>query len=311
MPELPEVETIRRHLERHVVGRTIASVWTSGLALRRPVPRTFAAALAGRSIAGVGRHGKFLILALDDGARLVAHLGMTGKFLLRLPEIAADPKPAHTHAELRFTDGAILLFVDPRRFGLLDFRPAGAGDDGLGPPGSGIDPVAEQLTGERLRGLFRRCRGPIKHVLLDQRRIAGIGNIYACEILFRAAIAPRRLVHTLKPEERERLAGEIHIVLGRAIENRGTTFSDFRDLDDRPGDYAVALQVYDREGEACLRCGTTIRRIVQTGRSTFWCPGCQRREVRNVARNSAGLNGRNGSAVPRVTNPRRRNRRAL
>ena len=279
MPELPEVETVRRALERHATGRTVRSVWLSGLALRKPVPPALARGAKGRTVRGVRRHGKFLLVDLDGGARIVAHLGMTGHFRFH----ASDPGPparlpAHTHALLRFADGTALAYEDPRRFGMLDWAPAATSDaQAIGATGSGIDPLAEKIDGERLRRVFAGCRGPIKHLLLDQKRIAGIGNIYASEALFRAGIGPRRLVHTLSRDERERLAREIHAVIDHAVEHRGTTFSNFSDLDDRPGTYATALLVYDREGEPCTRCGAAIRRFVQTGRSTYWCATCQRR----------------------------------
>ncbi len=289
MPELPEVETVRRHLERHVVGRTVATVWTSGKSLRRPVPRALVRGAAGRTIAGVRRHGKFLILDLDGGARIVGHLGMTGAFLLRSAEAAAatatrSARPAHVHVVFTFEDGAQLWYEDARRFGLLDWVAAGATDDGLGPTGAGLDPMVERLDATRMKALFARCRGPVKTLLLDQKRIAGIGNIYASEALFRAGIGPRRGMHTLDAAERTRLADEIHAVLDRAVEHRGTTFSDFRDLDERPGSYGSELTVYDREGKACVRCGATVKRIVQGGRSTFYCGKCQTKGYARAAR---------------------------
>jgi len=279
MPELPEVETVRRHLERHLVGRTVARAWSSGKALRRPVPRRLGHLIAGRKVQGVRRHGKFLLLDLADGARIVAHLGMTGQFRFHAVAPASTAAlPAHTHVLVTFADGSAVSYVDARRFGMVDWLAPGADERiALGPPGRGVDPMVERIDGARLRELYARCHGPIKPALLDQKRIAGIGNIYACEALFRAAIAPTRRAHLLSADERERLAREIHAVLDRAVEHRGTTFSDFKDLDDRPGGYATSLLVYDREGEPCGRCGGTIRRLVQTGRSTYWCPGCQKR----------------------------------
>jgi formamidopyrimidine-DNA glycosylase len=289
MPELPEVETVRRHLERHVIGRTIASVWTSGLALRRPIPRALAAGAHGRAIRAVRRHGKFLLLDLDGGARIIAHLGMTGKFVFHAEGSAsagagrrASTREPHTHAIFRFADGSSLAYLDARRFGLLDWAAAGSADDRLGPTGSGLDPMVERLDADRMARLFARCRGPVKQLLLDQKRIAGIGNIYASEALFLAGIGPRRLVHTLTRDERARLAEHIHGVLDRAVVSRGTTFSDFRDLDDRPGEYASSLLVYDREGEACTVCKTPIKRIVQAARSTYFCPTCQKRGGRTT-----------------------------
>jgi len=277
MPELPEVETVRRHLERHVVGRTIVSVATSGKALRRPLPRGLAVRVRGRTLCAVGRHGKFLILELDDGSSLVAHLGMTGAFLFRPAGTDDDEAGPHVHARFSFADGSALWYEDARRFGLLDWAAPGRTGDRLGPGGGGLDPMRERLDGARLKALFLRCRGPVKTLLLDQKRIAGLGNIYASEALHRAGIGPRRGVHTLSAPERERLAHEIHAVLEHAVEHRGTTFSNFRDLDERPGAYGSELLVYDREGEPCGRCGRAIRRIVQGGRSTFFCPGCQTR----------------------------------
>ncbi|MEP7029110.1 MAG: DNA-formamidopyrimidine glycosylase family protein, partial [Candidatus Eisenbacteria bacterium] len=219
MPELPEVETVRRALQQHVIGRRVRSVWLSGLALRKTVPAALVRHAPGRTIEGVRRHGKFLLIDLDGGARLVAHLGMTGHFRFH----ASDPGPprglpAHTHAVLRFDDGSALSYEDPRRFGMIDWAEAGVPDaQAIGPTGMGLDRMAERLDGKRLGVLFARCSGPIKHLLLDQKRIAGIGNIYACEALFRARIGPRRLVHTLAADERERLAREIHEVLDHAV----------------------------------------------------------------------------------------------
>jgi len=294
MPELPEVETVRRALERHVTGRTVRTVWLSGLALRKPVPLVLARRAPGRTILGVRRHGKFLLVDFDGGARIVAHLGMTGHFRFH----ATEPGPpsslvAHTHAVLHFVDGSALSYEDPRRFGMLDWASPGVADSvALGPTGAGLDPMVERMDGARLALLFARCRGPIKHLLLDQKRIAGIGNIYASEALFRAGIGPRRLAHTLSLPERNRLALEIHAVLDQAVEGRGMTLSDFRDLDERPGSYGESLLVYDREGEPCLKCGASIRRIVQTGRSTFFCAECQRKSSSGSSRARSRAKGR-------------------
>jgi formamidopyrimidine-DNA glycosylase len=149
--------------------------------------------------------------------------------------------------------------------------------------------MVERLDADRLAKLWARCRGSVKQLLLDQKRIAGIGNIYASEALFLAGISPRRLVHTLSHDERARLAEHIHGVLDRAVVSRGTTFSDFRDLDDRPGEYASALLVYDREGEPCRACATPIKRIVQAARSSYFCPTCQRKGgTRTRPRTSSG-----------------------
>jgi len=282
MPELPEVETVRRHLARRVPGRVVSSVWTSGLALRKALPRGFRGSFAGGRFTAVRRIGKFLYLdweAANGGAErsLLAHLGMTGRFL----HAGAPPetRPPHTHVEWRFEDGSALLFCDARRFGLLEWV---ARD--TRPPNVGADPTEGTITGEWLAAALARSRAPIKAFLMDQRRIAGLGNIYASEALFRAGISPRRRSRSLSREEAGRLAAAIHDTLGGAVRSRGTTFSDFRDLDDRPGEYGTSLLVYGREGEPCKRCGGRIRRIVQSGRSTFYCVTCQRKPAGRPSR---------------------------
>jgi formamidopyrimidine-DNA glycosylase len=275
MPELPEVETVRRHLERRVLGRPVAIVELSGHALRRPLPRGFAASFQGGRFTAVRRIGKFLFLDWETAAgeatrSLLAHLGMSGYFLHH--EAMPPERPAHTHVAWSFADGSALLFVDPRRFGLLEWVAREAR-----PANVGLDPTETPLEPEWLHAQLKRSRAPIKSFLLDQRRLAGVGNIYACEALFRARISPRRRSRALTREESVRLASAIDASLREAVEHRGTTFSDFRDLDDRPGEYGVALLVYARENEPCRRCGAKIRRITQSGRSTFYCPGCQRK----------------------------------
>lgn len=275
MPELPEVETVRRHLERRVPGRRVTRVWTSGKSLRKPLGRGFARAFAGGHFTGVRRVAKFLYLDWEDargrnGRSLRAHLGMTGRFIFRGSEVR--DRPLHTHAVWTFEDGASLLFCDARRFGLLEWV-----DRTERPAGVGIDPTETELTGELLHGLLRRARTPLKSFLMDQRRVAGLGNIYACEALFRARLSPRRRAAGLTRAEAERLATAIRDSLAEAVRFRGTTFSDFRDLDDRPGEYGSALFVYGREDLPCKTCGAPIRRLVQAGRSTFYCAICQRR----------------------------------
>jgi formamidopyrimidine-DNA glycosylase len=285
MPELPEVETVRRHLARRVPGKTVRSVWTSGKALRKPLTKGFRSSFAGGRFTGVRRIGKFLYLDWrsaqgKEERSLLAHLGMTGRFL----DSAAGERerPPHTHVVWTFEDGSSLLFCDARRFGLLEWV---ARDSR--PPNVGADPTEFQLSGEWLAAELAKSRAPIKSFLLDQRRLAGVGNIYACEALFLARISPRRRAHSLSEDEAQRLAEAIDSTLKAAIGNRGTTFSDFRDLDDRPGEYATSLLVYGREGEPCVRCGGTIRRIVQSGRSSFYCATCQRKPAASGKRSDA------------------------
>lgn len=285
MPELPEVETVRRHLASRVPGKAVRSVWTSGLALRKPLARGFRAAFAGGRFTGVRRIGKFLFLDWEsaDGRSdrsLLAHLGMTGHFLHS--KKGARERPPHTHVVWTFEDGSELLFADPRRFGLLewvakDSRPANVG----------ADPTEFALSGEWLAAELAKSKAPVKAFLLDQRRLAGVGNIYACEALFKAGISPKRRARTLSKDEAHRLAEAVDSTLKEAIGNRGTTFSDFRDPDDRAGEHAERLLVYGREGKPCLRCGNPVRRIVQSGRSSFFCGTCQRKPATRRDRNDA------------------------
>jgi len=273
MPELPEVETVRRMLETHVVGRTVRLVRLSGARLREAVPRGLPRQLRGRTLAGVRRHGKYLLLDLSGDLTLLSHLGMSGRWLF-YP--GALPRGlTHVHARIAFADGTQLWFQDPRRFGVLRAVPTGrlAADRALAQLGP--DPVATPPTGEALATLARGARVSAKNFLLDQRRIAGVGNIYASEILHRAGVDPRR---------------RTTLVLNEAIARMGTTFSMYRTLWNEPGTYGERLLVYDRADEPCRRCGTPIRRVVQGQRSTYFCPSCQ------PARPPAG-GGRRG--VPR------------
>ncbi len=275
MPELPEVETIRRMLQSTVRGRSIRSVRTSRLKLRSGIPRGLQSKLAGRRIREVRRAGKYLLLDLDAGRTLIAHLGMSGRWLF----FPAPPHPAlpHVHLRLAFGDGSQLWFQDARRFGLL--RLVATSDAARDPTlaSLGPDPLAPPLTGETLRARARGARASVKSLLLDQRRLAGLGNIYASEVLFRAGVDPRRRAARLRAPEWEAIAAAVVEVLGEAIERMGTTFSMYRTLWGEPGGFADRLRVYDRAGLPCRRCGASIRRIVQGQRATFYCPACQSR----------------------------------
>jgi len=273
MPELPEVETVRRMLESSVLGRTVRSVRLSGLKLRERVRPDLPRRLAGRRFVTARRIGKYLLLDLDGGLTILSHLGMSGRWLFH----AQVPRrsPPHVHARIRFADGSQLWFQDPRRFGLLRLVETErlAADPSLALLGP--DPVAEPLTGDGLLALATGARVSVKTFLLDQRRIAGIGNIYASEILHRAGLDPRTRAGAVRPERWAMVARETTAVLGEAIDRFGTTFSAYRTLWNEPGSNGENLRVYDRRGEPCQTCGTAIRRIVQGARSTFFCPRCQ------------------------------------
>jgi formamidopyrimidine-DNA glycosylase len=273
VPELPEVETVRRMLEKNVLGRTIRRVLVSGKNLRLPIARTLPARLRGRTIHGLRRHGKYLLIDLDQEISLLSHLGMSGRWLFRTRNGSDDL--AHVHVDLRFRDGSELRFQDPRRFGLLKIVRSG---DAFRDPLLallGPDPVLTPPKGEWIAERARGMTIAVKNFLLDQRRIAGIGNIYASEILHRARVDPRRQAGRVTPDQWQAIAVEIPIVLRAAIERMGTTFSSYRTIWNEPGAYGEQLLVYDRAGEPCRACGRAIRRIVQGQRSTFFCPSCQ------------------------------------
>jgi formamidopyrimidine-DNA glycosylase len=298
MPELPEVETVRRMLEAHVVGRAIRSVRLSGARLREPVTRDLGRRVRGRSIRAVSRRGKFLVIELDGSLVLLSHLGMSGRWLFheRAPR---EPIP-HLHVALAFADSSELWFQDPRRFGLLRLVRAEnlERDRAIAPLGP--DPVLERPRGEALRERARGLTLSVKGFLLDQKKIAGIGNIYASEILHRAGVDPRRSAGSLRAAEWGAVAAEIPAVLEEAIARFGTTFSMYRTLWNEPGTYGEELRVYDRAAQPCRRCGTPIRRIVQGQRSTFFCPSCQPRRpatpTPSAARAAAPRRGRRSSA---------------
>jgi len=278
MPELPEVETVRRMLESAIVGRRVGSASVSRKRLRTSSLASLPARLVGRTFATPRRTGKFLMLDMDGGVTLLSHLGMSGRWLYWRPGWTPDGSLEHVHLKIAFEDGAILWFQDVRRFGMLRVVPSDALDRDPSLKLLGPDPLAVPRDGAALRTAARGARTSIKTWLLDQRRIAGLGNIYASEVLFRARVDPRRHAGTLAPEEWARVASEIPAVLEESIARQGTTFSTYRTIWNEPGEYGEQLLVYDRAGQPCRNCGTPLRRIVQSGRSTYFCPSCQRRE---------------------------------
>lgn len=273
MPELPEVETVRRTLAP-AIGARIAAVWDSGkpLHMQRRPPRKKLRALAGAKITGVRRHGKYLLVDTDRPESLLVHLGMTGRLCLHGKR---EPRAVHTHLVLDLGTRE-LRFADPRRFGQLDVllrarereHPALAA---LGPDAlvHGVDPAA------LLEISRRRRRTTLKAFLLDQSVIAGVGNIYASEALWRAGLRPTTRAHRLTGASAARLADAVREVIANALENGGTTLSDFVAADGAAGENADYLWVYDRAGQPCPRCGALIRRSVLGGRATYFCPTCQ------------------------------------
>lgn len=271
MPELPEVETIVRDLARLLPGSTIRKIEVVKADLiEGDTPEGFAKKIRGKKIRGVTRRAKNIVMDLG-GDRLLVNLGMTGRLLVTRAE---DEEPTHLGVRLGLDRGRELRYHDVRRFGRLwtmthDAWRAWDGE-------LGVEPLSDAFTVEWLRQAAARSRVAVKTWLMDQARVVGVGNIYASEALFRAKVDPRRSANTLAADEPARVRNGVRQVLTEAIEHRGTTFLDYRDASGGEGAFAARLKVYDREGQPCTVCGTPIERIVQGGRSTFFCPSCQR-----------------------------------
>lgn len=274
MPELPEVEVLRRSLEPHLVGDRVEGVVVRHRGLREPVDtRALRRAATGRRVLALRRRGKYLLVDLEAARTLVVHLGMSGR--LTLAPGAAPPEP-HEHVAFPLASGRRLRFRDPRRFGLVLALPTAALDRDPHFAHLGVEPLADGFSGETLRRAAAGRRGPVKSFLMDARVVVGAGNIYASEALFRAGVHPERSVARLSPARWQRLAESLVAVLAQAIAEGGTTLNDFADGEGNAGEFQVSLGVYGREGEECPRCGRPVRRRVQAGRSTFYCPACQR-----------------------------------
>lgn len=269
MPELPEVETIRRSLLTHVVGSTVVGVEVRERRLRRPLDPNLERLLHGRVFLGIERRGKYLLFQLDDERTLLVHLGMSGRLAVK-PE-AAGPL-VHDHVRILLSTGAALVFNDPRRFGLMRLGNACELEELRN---IGCDPLVETWPLQKWRRMTRNRRLPIKNLLMDQRLIAGIGNIYANEMLYEAGIRPRRRASRLRLVELHRLGEAMQTVLVEALRLGGSSISDYRDANGQLGYFQMRHAVYDRADLPCRRCAAIIRRIVLSGRSTFYCPKCQ------------------------------------
>lgn len=287
MPELPEVETVRRGLAPHLEGRRITAVRLNRPDLRFPFPPRFVERLAGRVILPLMRRAKYLLVPLDHGETLVIHLGMSGRVLIetkvrrdQLGEFHHENGrlPQHDHVVFTLEGETTVIFNDPRRFGFMLLEQSEALETHPTFAGLGVEPLGNAFSGSHLLARFAGRRTPMKLALLDQHHVAGLGNIYVCEALHRAGISPMRLAATLTAAEAERLAAEIRAVLEEAIAAGGSTLKDYRHEDGSLGYFQHAFRVYDREDEPCPMpgCGGTIKRSVQGGRSTFFCEECQR-----------------------------------
>jgi formamidopyrimidine-DNA glycosylase len=292
MPELPEVETVRRGLAPALVGATLTAIEQRRPDLRFPFPENFAERLTGRRVESLGRRAKYLLADLDDAQVLVMHLGMSGSFRIE-DQAAAQPghfyhaKPkdaAHDHVAFQLSNGKRIIYNDPRRFGFMQLIAREALFEHPLFRNVGIEPLGNELDGTALARLFAGKQAPLKAALLDQTLIAGLGNIYVCEALHRAGLSPRRTAGCLarkdgRPTERAHLLAKvIREVMEEAVAAGGSSLRDHRQADGTLGYFQHHFRVYDREGDACARdgCGGTIQRIVQSGRASFFCSRCQR-----------------------------------
>jgi len=281
MPELPEVETVRRGLSPVLEGKRVLSLDVRRPDLRFPFPADFAARVSGAQILRLGRKAKFLTADLETGETLVMHLGMSGRFRIethKLCEFHYETKddPKHDHVVFQIEGGASVTYNDPRRFGFMELWPTDTFETYPRLAHLGPEPLSNGFSAAYLDEALKGKAAPIKAALLDQKIVAGLGNIYVCEALWRAGISPRRKSSTIPGARSVRLAPKINAVIAEAIDAGGSSISDFANTDGALGYFQHRFAVYAREGEACRTCGKEITRIVQSGRSTFFCGACQR-----------------------------------
>jgi formamidopyrimidine-DNA glycosylase len=293
MPELPEVETVRRGLQPVMEGSKILKAETRRKDLRFPFQKDFIARLEGQTVTGLGRRAKYLMADLESGDVLLMHLGMSGSFRVLKDDGQAKPGQfhhprsedrAHDHVVFHMSSGAAVVFNDPRRFGYMKIIARKAFEDEPLLKGLGPEPLGNEFDAKMLAQSCANKKTSLKAALLDQRVVAGLGNIYVCEALFRSHLSPRRLAATLATKKVEptdhakRLVSAIHAVLNQAIKAGGSSLRDHRQTSGELGYFQHSFQVYDREGEKCQTagCGGIVRRFTQNGRSTFWCPKCQK-----------------------------------
>ena len=294
MPELPEVETVRRGLQPAMEGAKIVKAEARRKDLRFPFQKDFIARLEGQVVTGLGRRAKYLMADLASGDVLLMHLGMSGSFRVLQDKTGNTPGQfhhprsddrAHDHVVFHMSSGAAVVFNDPRRFGYMKIIARNALEDEPLLSGLGPEPLGNEFDAAMLAKACANKKTSLKAALLDQRVVAGLGNIYVCEVLFRAHLSPRRLAATLAAKKTaeptdhaKRVVSAIHTVLNQAIKAGGSSISDHRLTSGELGYFQHSFKVYDREGETCQTagCGGIVRRFVQNGRSTFWCPKCQK-----------------------------------
>jgi formamidopyrimidine-DNA glycosylase len=292
MPELPEVETVRRGLQPVMEGARILRAELRRPDLRFAFPKRFAERIEGQAVIAVSRRAKYLLFHLEDGLTVLSHLGMSGSFRIEtggsgetqgLFHHARGKLLAHDHVILSLSSPGgqecRVIYNDPRRFGFMDLIESGGLDTNRFLQGLGVEPVGNELSGALISALFAKKAAPLKSALLDQRLIAGLGNIYVCEALWRSGLSPERVSQTIcGTKQADRLAGDIREVIAEAIQAGGSSLRDYMQTDGSLGYFQHSFSVYDREGDKCrkARCKGTISRIVQSGRSSFFCPACQK-----------------------------------
>ncbi len=290
MPELPEVETVRRGLAATMEGRRVERIEVRRRDLRIPLPEDFEERLEGRTLTSLGRRAKYLVGGFDDGTVLLAHLGMSGRMVIETPddrsrvrqvgEFVHDPgrHSKHEHVVFHVGNGTVIRFSDPRRFGLMTLTDRASYPDHPLIRHLGPEPTGENFTGPALAALLAGRNTPIKSALLDQRVVAGLGNIYACEALFVAGLSPKRKAATVQGVRAARLADAVRAVLADAIAAGGSSLRDHLAPTGELGYFQHSFKVYGRTGEPCpgCTCGSAVRRIVQSGRSSFFCSARQK-----------------------------------
>ena len=278
MPELPEVETVVRGLRPKLEGQRLQQVEQRRPDLRFPFPENFAQRLTGRRVEHIGRRAKYMLLHLDDGQVLLCHLGMSGRMVIVERGRGGTRLPLDRHDHVIFTTeaGTEIRFNDVRRFGIMDLIAAEALEAHPLLRALGPEPLSNDFNGPTLAAALKGKRTPIKAALLNQQVVAGLGNIYVCEALFFAGLSPRRLAYTVQGNRAEKLAAAVRQVLARAIEAGGSSLRDYVQANGELGYFQHEWSVYGREDETCRTCGAPVKRLVQSGRSTFYCPACQR-----------------------------------
>ncbi|WP_282604637.1 bifunctional DNA-formamidopyrimidine glycosylase/DNA-(apurinic or apyrimidinic site) lyase [Pelagibius sp. Alg239-R121] len=290
MPELPEVETVMRGLRVRLEGRRLVKVTQRRPNLRFPFPDNFVQRLTGRRVESLSRRAKYIQMQLDDGQVLLCHLGMSGRMIIiDASDLTSEKSPweAHDHVIFETDHGDEVRFNDARRFGVMDLIDGDKLDEHKLLSGLGPEPLGNAFNGPELARRLEGKRSPIKAALLDQKVVAGLGNIYVCEALHIAGLSPKRQAYTVQGQRAERLVSAVRDVLGRAIEAGGSSLRDYVQVDGELGYFQHDWVVYGREGELCRRCGkgggspddagaVVVRRIVQSNRSTFYCASCQR-----------------------------------